>query len=126
MILKYLQLDPLKIRKFMFHPLFHIPTLHLTAWKMVGFLGVLIFGSRWFIQLFASKKAGRPIVTRLFWVLSLIGSILLLLYFTFGKNDSVGILSNLFPAVIATYNIYLEHSYLKNNKVFKAIGKNCC
>jgi lipid-A-disaccharide synthase-like uncharacterized protein len=36
------------------------------------------------------------------------GSLLLLAYFTFGKNDSVGILSNLFPALIAGYNLYLD------------------
>jgi lipid-A-disaccharide synthase-like uncharacterized protein len=36
------------------------------------------------------------------------GSLLLLAYFTWGKNDSVGILSNLFPVFIASYNLYLE------------------
>jgi lipid-A-disaccharide synthase-like uncharacterized protein len=40
--------------------------------------------------------------------MSIGGSLLLLAYFTFGKNDSVGILSNLFPAGIAGYNLYLE------------------
>jgi lipid-A-disaccharide synthase-like uncharacterized protein len=29
-------------------------------------------------------------------------------YFTFGKNDSVGILSNLFPACVAIYNLVLD------------------
>jgi lipid-A-disaccharide synthase-like uncharacterized protein len=40
--------------------------------------------------------------------MSVSGSLLLLAYFTFGKNDSVGILSNLFPVFIALYNLYLE------------------
>jgi lipid-A-disaccharide synthase-like uncharacterized protein len=40
--------------------------------------------------------------------MSIFGSLALLSYFTFGKNDSVGILSNLFPAVIASYNLYLD------------------
>jgi lipid-A-disaccharide synthase-like uncharacterized protein len=40
--------------------------------------------------------------------MSVTGSLLLLAYFTFGKNDSVGILSNLFPMLIAGYNLYLE------------------
>ena len=40
--------------------------------------------------------------------MSVTGSILLLAYFIFGKNDSVGILSNLFPALIAFYNLYLD------------------
>ena len=29
-------------------------------------------------------------------------------YFIFGKNDSVGILSNLFPLFVALYNLYLD------------------
>jgi lipid-A-disaccharide synthase-like uncharacterized protein len=44
----------------------------------------------------------------MFWYMSVTGSVLLLAYFTFGKNDSVGILSNLFPALIAGYNLYLD------------------
>jgi lipid-A-disaccharide synthase-like uncharacterized protein len=50
----------------------------------------------------------RPSFPRLFWLMSLSGSCLLLLYFIFGKNDSVGIMSNLFPAGIALYNLYLH------------------
>ena len=44
----------------------------------------------------------------MFWYMSVTGSVLLLAYFTWGKNDSVGILSNLFPALIAVYNLYLD------------------
>jgi lipid-A-disaccharide synthase-like uncharacterized protein len=40
--------------------------------------------------------------------MSLAGSILLVLYFVFGKNDSVGIIQNAIPAAIAGYNLYLE------------------
>jgi len=51
------------------------------------------------------KSKKKPIITRLFWIISLIGSILLLPYFIFGKNDSVGILSNLFPLFVAMCNL---------------------
>jgi lipid-A-disaccharide synthase-like uncharacterized protein len=44
----------------------------------------------------------------MFWYMSVTGSLLLLAYFTWGKNDSVGVLSNLFPALIAAYNLYLD------------------
>ena len=44
----------------------------------------------------------------MFWYMSISGSLLLLCYFTFGKNDSVGILSNLFPFAVALYNLYLH------------------
>jgi lipid-A-disaccharide synthase-like uncharacterized protein len=80
----------------------------LTSWKLVGYLGVALFTGRWVVQLYASRAEGRPTVPRMFWYMSVTGSILLLAYFTFGKNDSVGVLSNLFPALIASYNLYLD------------------
>jgi len=39
--------------------------------------------------------------------------LLLLSYFTFGKNDSVGVLSNLFPAGVAAYNLVLDLKHKK-------------
>jgi lipid-A-disaccharide synthase-like uncharacterized protein len=80
----------------------------ITPWKLVGYLGVALFAGRWLVQVYASRARGRPTLPRLFWYMSVTGSLLLLAYFTFGKNDSVGILSNLFPAFIALYNLYLE------------------
>ena len=80
----------------------------ITGWKLVGYLGVALFAGRWFVQIHASSRRGRPTVTPAFWYMSIAGSLLLLLYFTFGKNDSVGILSNLFPFTIAMYNLWLH------------------
>jgi lipid-A-disaccharide synthase-like uncharacterized protein len=80
----------------------------LTPWKFVGYLGVALFAGRWLVQVYASRAEGRPTLPRVFWYMSVTGSLLLLTYFTFGKNDSVGILSNLFPALIAGYNLYLD------------------
>jgi lipid-A-disaccharide synthase-like uncharacterized protein len=80
----------------------------ITTWKLVGYLGVALFAGRWFVQMHYSRKLGRPVVPTVFWLMSITGSLLLLSYFTFGKNDSVGILSNLFPAGVAGYNLYLD------------------
>ena len=82
--------------------------VRITAWKLIGYGGVFMFTSRWFVQLWASRKAGRPVVPRLFWLLSMAGSLMCLFYFIFGKNDSVGVLAYLFPSVIAAYNLYLD------------------
>ncbi len=81
----------------------------ITPWKLVGYLGVALFAGRWFVQVLVSRRHGRPVVPGLFWYMSISGSLLLLCYFTFGKNDSVGILSNLFPFTVALYNLYLHH-----------------
>ena len=80
----------------------------VTPWKLVGYLGVTLFAGRWFVQLYASRRHRRPVVPRLFWYMSIAGSLLLLCYFVFGKNDSVGILSNAFPFAVAAYNLYLD------------------
>ncbi len=88
--------------------------LTITTWKLVGYLGVTLFAGRWFVQMYFSRKLQRPVVPTVFWLMSISGSLLLLSYFTFGKNDSVGILSNLFPAGVAGYNLMLD---LRNRKV---------
>ena len=80
----------------------------VTPWKLVGYLGVLLFAGRWFVQMYYSRRHGRPVVPTVFWIMSISGSLLLLSYFVFGKNDSVGVLSNLFPAGVAAYNLYLD------------------
>lgn len=88
--------------------LFAIGSWIVTPWKLIGYAGVVLFGGRWFVQLIASHIKKKPTFPRIFWYMSLSGSICLLSYFSFGKNDSVGILSNLFPAGVAAYNLFLD------------------
>lgn len=97
--------------------LFDIFGVQVTGWKIIGYTGVMMFTARWFVQLWASKKAGKPTMPRLFWLISMSGSLLCLTYFIFGKNDSVGVLSNLFPATVAIYNLYLDITHHKKNNV---------
>ena len=80
----------------------------LTPWKIIGYLGVFLFAGRWVVQVIATRKHGRPTMPRLFWIMSVAGSGLLLSYFIWGKNDSVGVLSNLFPAAVAVYNLMMD------------------
>ena len=57
----------------------------------------------------ASKRAGKPVIPRLFWYMSVLGSLMTLSYFLFSaKQDSVGVLQNLFPAFTALYSLYLD------------------
>ncbi len=83
-------------------------TLVVTGWKLVGYSGTLLFTGRWFVQLAASRARRRTHMPALFWYMSLAGSFLLLAYFIWGRNDSVGVLSNLFPCLVALYNLQLE------------------
>jgi lipid-A-disaccharide synthase-like uncharacterized protein len=83
----------------------------ITPWKLVGYFGVFLFAGRWLVQMAATRKHGRPVFPGLFWSMSVLGSVLLLSYFIWGKNDSVGVLSNLFPMTVALYNMFMHHRY---------------
>ncbi len=81
----------------------------LTPWKLIGMTGALMFGARWLVQFLASRRAGRPVIPRLFWYMSLTGSLMALSYFLFShKQDVVGVLQNLLPAFTAAYSLYLD------------------
>jgi lipid-A-disaccharide synthase-like uncharacterized protein len=83
--------------------------LHVTGWKLIGYTGALMFGGRWLVQFIASKRAGKPVIPRAFWYMSVVGSLMTLSYFLFSaKQDSVGVLQNLFPAFTALYSLYLD------------------
>ena len=82
--------------------------IHVTPWKLIGYTGALMFGGRWLVQFVASRRARKPVIPRLFWYMSIVGSLMTLSYFIFGKNDSVGILQNLFPSFTACYSLYLD------------------
>lgn len=106
---------------FMHRNLFALFGLHISIWKIIGYLGTAIFAGRWFVQLHASRKARKPVMNRAFWLMSLAGSLLILAYFVFGKNDSVGVLSNLFPSSVAVYNLYLD---IRHHNELKARAEN--
>jgi lipid-A-disaccharide synthase-like uncharacterized protein len=83
--------------------------IHITWWKLIGYTGALMFSARWFVQMHASRRAGKPEIPRLFWYMSIVGSATTLSYFVFSpKADSVGVLQNLFPAITASYSLYLD------------------
>ena len=98
---------------FMNHPIAWLEWtgLHMSSWKIIGLTGALMFGGRWLVQFLASRKHGKPVIPRLFWYMSIAGSLMTLAYFVFGKNDAVGILQNLFPAFTALYSLWLDIRY---------------
>ena len=83
--------------------------LHMSPWKIIGLTGAFMFGGRWLVQFVASRRYGKPVIPRLFWYMSLVGSAMTLAYFVFSaKQDSVGVIQNLFPAFTAAYSLYLD------------------
>jgi hypothetical protein len=57
----------------------------ITPWKIVGYLGILLFTVRWIVQVLATRLDGRPVIPPLFWMMSMAGSTLLLCYFIWGR-----------------------------------------
>jgi lipid-A-disaccharide synthase-like uncharacterized protein len=86
----------------------------ITPWKLIGLLGATMFMLRWIVQAWATRRAGRPTIPRAFWIISLMGSAMVTSYFVWGKNDAVGILTNLLPASVAIYNLILD---IRNGRV---------
>jgi len=86
--------------------------MQLSIWKLLGLGGAALFGARWFVQLAASRRHGKPTIPRAFWYMSLLGSGMTLSYFLFSaKQDAVGALQNLLPAFTAGYSLWLDIRY---------------
>ena len=77
----------------------------------VGFGGQAIFASRFIVQWIASEKKGESTIPILFWYLSVIGGISLLIYAVYRK-DPVIITGQLFGVFIYVRNLILI--YKKN------------
>ena len=82
--------------------------MSLDFWKVIGLAGTGLFAGRWALQSLASRRAKRPVVPPTFWLTSLAGSLTLILYFTLSPyRDLVGVMGNLLPAFVSSYNLLL-------------------
>lgn len=77
----------------------------ITGWKIIGFAGAFCFAARWLVQAVYRHVTGSARIPTIFWVISIFGAGMTTLYFVFGKNDSVGILQNALPLMVAIYNL---------------------
>ena len=69
-------------------------------------LGQAIFFSRFLVQWLASERAGRSYVPRAFWWLSLVGSMVLLVY-AIHRKDAVIVLGQAFGWMVYARNLVL-------------------
>ncbi len=73
---------------------------------LLGLLGNGIFGTRFLIQWIASEREGKCVVPVAFWYWSILGSLVLSLYFIF-RREPVGILATLPNSFIYLRNLQL-------------------
>ena len=83
----------------------------------IGFLGQCVFASRFIVQWIYSERLGRSQIPIIFWYLSIIGGLSLLIYAIFRK-DPVIIMGQTFGIFIYTRNLYLIY---KPKKLLKII-----
>lgn len=85
-------------------------------WVCLGIFAQLLFFGRWIVQWFASEKKKKSTVPALFWYLSVVGGLLLLIY-AIHKKDPVFILGQGAGSVIYLRNLYLIHKH--KNRLLK-------
>lgn len=81
-----------------------------TYWKLfwlgIGFLGQIIFGCRFVVQWIISEHKGRSVIPRIFWYLSLGGTLMLFSYATY-RLDPVFMLGQGMGGFIYVRNLVL-------------------
>lgn len=78
-------------------------------WEVVGFIGLLVFSSRFIVQWIASERRKESVIPVAFWYLSIVGSLCLLGY-AIHRSDPIFILSYLFNGLIYFRNLYFIYS----------------
>ncbi len=81
-----------------------------TVWLVVGFSGNLVFGSRFFVQWWATEKKRQVYMPVAFWWLSLAGALLLLIY-AVHRGDSVWILAFVFTWIPYIRNLVIHYRH---------------
>lgn len=86
---------------------------NLDWWVLVGFVAQAFFTARFVVQWIASERAGRSVIPVGFWLLSLVGGVMLLVYALYRK-DPVFIAGQSFGVFVYLRNLYFV---LRNQKV---------
>jgi lipid-A-disaccharide synthase-like uncharacterized protein len=73
---------------------------------LFGLLGNVTFSMRFLVQWVHSERAKRSLIPRVFWHLSIAGSLIMLIYFVF-RRDPVGILAYLPNSLVYMRNLQL-------------------
>lgn len=81
--------------------------LHFDYWTFFGFLAQFVFFLRFIVQWLSSEKHKRSVIPIGFWYLSVVGSIMILIY-AIQRSDPVFIFGQFFALAIYIRNIILR------------------
>ncbi|HEY1171888.1 MAG TPA: lipid-A-disaccharide synthase N-terminal domain-containing protein [Verrucomicrobiae bacterium] len=94
-------------------------------WKVIGWVGNLVFFSRFIVQWYATEKKKQVVVPSAFWWLSLSGSLLLLSYALFYQKDSVFIFAYAFTWIPYIRNLIIHRRHKKAHLNCAECGTLC-
>jgi lipid-A-disaccharide synthase-like uncharacterized protein len=77
----------------------------LDWWVLLGFVAQLFFTARFLVQWIASERAGHSVIPTAFWLFSIGGGALLLIYALYRK-DAVFIAGQAFSFFVYARNLY--------------------
>jgi lipid-A-disaccharide synthase-like uncharacterized protein len=79
--------------------------IRLDWWIILGFIAQGLFTMRFIVQWIASERAGRSVIPMAFWVFSIAGGLLLLVYALY-RRDAVFIAGQAFGVFVYVRNLY--------------------
>ena len=88
----------------------------VTFWSVVGWVGMTMFASRFFVQWYATEKRKQVVVPVLFWWLSLTGSLAMLSYAIFDDKHLVIILSYSLTWLPYGRNLILHYRHERSHR----------
>jgi len=77
------------------------------GWYVLGFIGQLMFSSRFFVQWIASERSRRVVIPELFWYFSLLGGATLFVY-ALHRKDPVFALGQGAGLIVYVRNLMLH------------------
>lgn len=78
----------------------------IDIWILFGFLAQFVFFLRFVFQWYESEKKKKSVIPNIFWYLSVLGSVLILIYSIY-RNDIVFITASCLNLIIYIRNIVL-------------------
>jgi len=98
-------------RKIQFVPMNSLDLKHLSFWNIIGGIGQVIFLSRFVVQWYVTEKKKQVVVPPLFWYLSIVGAMLLLLFGIFYDKHWVVIAGYAFSWIPYVRNLVIHYRH---------------
>jgi lipid-A-disaccharide synthase-like uncharacterized protein len=85
--------------------LYDVFVMRLDGWVLLGFVAQAFFTARFVVQWLASERAGKSVIPLSFWLLSIGGGVMLLIYALY-RHDPVFIAGQAFGVFVYFRNLY--------------------